>query len=340
MLVCSLGLVLATGVSTRWAPSTALVLLSPLLFITAYATFAAFDVWLTYNITRNQFHAARAQEEGLAQKPLTSLTTALYHGSTAACYRSKVPPLVFTSPAAWSVTQTRASWESSTVTRTPFRGASPALSAAIDSLFDLILRDFVWKWYSSISDSPVFPNAVESTIRDALASITCRVSDVDWSDLTVGKILPIVTAHVDRFREAELALRGQGTASARGNESDEFDLFVAAQYAKQTPQSKLHDAVDIASPNSKPSEEAWLSRLVDHILPCILPEREADSAAVRVIVREVVACAVLFPIVEMLSDPDFWNRIIDEKVSYRAVADKVGTTRTHMDPSAGWRCDT
>jgi sorting nexin-25 len=203
------------------------------------------------------------------------------------------------------------------------------LTTAIDSLFDLIMRDFVWKWYSTISDSPVFPNAVERTIRETLQTVVERVAAVDWSDVTVGKVLPIVTAHVDRFREAELALRGQGT-SARWSESDELDLFLAAQYAKQTPRGRLHEAVDIASPNSKPSEEAWLSRLVGAVLPSILPEREAESAAVRTIVREIVACAVVFPIVEMLSDPDFWNRIIDEKVRARWQVSMNLLTRIHL----------
>lgn len=39
-----------------------------------------------------------------------------------------------------------------------------------------------------------------------------------------------------------------------------------------------------------------------------------DSPAVSVLVREVVACAVMLPVFDMLSDPDFYNRTIDDKV--------------------------
>ena len=39
------------------------------------------------------------------------------------------------------------------------------------------------------------------------------------------------------------------------------------------------------------------------------------SKAVRIVIRETLACAVFFPVVEVLSDPDFWNKTIDEVVN-------------------------
>ncbi|CEQ41403.1 SPOSA6832_03111, partial [Sporobolomyces salmonicolor] len=224
-----------------------------------------------------------------------------------------VPPLHFTSPAAWSMTQTKASWEATNDSLRPsFPGAPAFLSSAIDSLFSLISRDFVLKWYSTLSDSPAFPNAVERTMRDAVLKLANRVGDVDWSDVLVGRILPLLTAHLDAFRAAEQSLRRQDLR-ADLTESDEHDLFLASRYAAEIKSNKLHEAVDVASPNSKPAEEAWLRSLFGQILPLIVPERELDSPAVKVMVREIVACAVMLPIFDMLGDPDFWNRIIDDK---------------------------
>ncbi|BGP30845.1 tRNA (guanine-N(7)-)-methyltransferase (tRNA(m7G46)-methyltransferase) [Rhodotorula toruloides] len=223
------------------------------------------------------------------------------------------PPLHFTSPAAWDMTQTKAKWEATaTANRLSFPGAPPFLSAAIDSLLHLILRDFVEKWYSAVSDSPVFPNAVDATIRESLLAISSRVGKVDWSDVLVGRILPLLTTHFERFGIAEKAVHGRG-ARAGTPDSDEFDLFVASRYAQESKENRLHTAVDVASPNSRPAEEAWLRSTFEAILPLVLPEREVDSPAVRIMVREIVACAVIFPIIEMLSDPDFANRLIDDK---------------------------
>jgi sorting nexin-25 len=55
--------------------------------------------------------------------------------------------------------------------------------------------------------------------------------------------------------------------------------------------------------------------LVEGILELVLEESERKSRAVMIIAREIVACAVLMPVVEMMSDPDFWNKILDEQVS-------------------------
>ncbi|GAA5881406.1 hypothetical protein JCM16303_000166 [Sporobolomyces ruberrimus] len=245
-----------------------------------------------------------------------------------------LPPLYFTSPAAWSMTQTKASWESTPPSQQPslFPLAPPFLSSAIQDLLSLITRDFILKWYSTISDSPIFPNAVERTIAESLSSVSTRVSEVDWSDVLVGRILPLLTTHLDTFRSAEQTLRRQDLLP----ESDELDLFLASKYSAELKQgNKLHEAVDVAGPNSRPAEEAWLRSLFGRVLPLVLPEREMDSPAVAIMVREIVSCAVMLPVFDMLGDPDFWNRIIDDKAG-NAIRDQkmVNQFREALDKQA------
>ncbi|KAM0752586.1 hypothetical protein T439DRAFT_323213 [Meredithblackwellia eburnea MCA 4105] len=301
----------------------ALIFFSPILLLAGALFWIGFDLFTTWYLERV---IQRRLEEALARDELEGairVGRTQVQGSSGVRWgglRSRanrrwsvVPPLVFTSPAAWDMTRTRASWETtSTAHRPPFPSANPTLSATLDSLFDLILRDFILRWFNSISDSPAFPNAVERTIRETLSPVVKRVSEVDWSDVIVGRILPLITGHIDTFRSAEHALRGQNLRTHL-TESDELDLFLASKYAHESVAGKLHPAVDVASPTSKPAEEAWLSSLIDEILPLIMPDREVESAAVKIMTREVVACAVLLPVVDLLSDPDFWNRLIDEK---------------------------
>jgi sorting nexin-25 len=226
--------------------------------------------------------------------------------------RRLVAPLIFTSAAAWSVIQTRSIWEgTSTSNSTTFPSAPPQLNASLSTLFSHIIKHFVLKWYSAISTSPTFPNAVDQTMKESLVNIVDRVDKIDWSDLIVGRVLPLITEHVESFRAAEYALRGQDLQTPL-TESDELDLFFAARYAVQ---SKLHPAVDVTSPQSKSSEEAWLSELMGKLLPLVMPEREVESRAVLIMTREIIACAVMVPIVDLLSDPDFWNRLIEQKAS-------------------------
>lgn len=272
--------VLASLASRQLALSTWL-LLSPVVLVLGALGWVALDLWLTLWTERREL------ERTGGRRP-----------------RVLAPPLAFASASSWAALQTRESWEAAR----PSTSDSP-LDESLSHLYSLILRDFVWTWYTGISDSPTFPDAVEATLRETVESVAKRVANVDWSDVIVRRLIPIVTRHVDIFRAAE---RGPDLHT---QQSDEFDLLLAGRYARETPTGKLHTAVDVTSLNSKPAEEAHLSSQVDRFLPLIMPEREAGSGAVHVIAREILACTVLLPVVDMLSDPDFWNRLIEQKVS-------------------------
>ncbi|GAA5850994.1 hypothetical protein JCM9279_005252 [Rhodotorula babjevae] len=239
-----------------------------------------------------------------------------------------VPPLHFTSPAAWAMTQTKAAWEAA-----PAAGpdsSRTSLAAALDSLLALILRDFVHRWYDTLSDSHVFPAAVDRTIRDTLVALSTRVAGtLDWSEVLVGRILPRITVHLEHFRQAHES----GHVGAAGD-SDEADLFLASRYADLSG-ARLHPAVDVAGTNSRPAEEAYLCDLFGALLPLVVPEREMDSAAVAVMVREIVSSAVMLPVFELLSDPDFYNRLIDDKAG-AAIRDRKMVTefREALDKQA------
>ena len=77
----------------------------------------------------------------------------------------------------------------------------------------------------------------------------------------------------------------------------------------------MHPSVDnLSTTFTRQTEEAHLRQLVAKALPFVLPEKEGQSRVLKLVVREIVACAVLYPVMEMLSDPDFWNKAIDQVV--------------------------
>jgi hypothetical protein len=53
---------------------------------------------------------------------------------------------------------------------------------------------------------------------------------------------------------------------------------------------------------------------MERVIPLVMPEKEAKSRAVLVLVREIVACAVLHPVMKLLADPDVWNQLIEHMV--------------------------
>jgi sorting nexin-25 len=224
-------------------------------------------------------------------------------------------PLVFTTPAAWQVLLTRSQWSHKPPqSLPPLVPDLPVVSSALNDILTMIVRDFVLTWYKGISSSPSFPTAVSSVLHDSIGRLLDRATAIDLSALVVKRILPKVTAHIEQFRQSEVALRGAKLERSLTH-SEELDLLLASRYSSKGG-GKLHRAVDnLSSTFTKQTEESHLRNLVEIALPFVLPEPEAQSIALKIVVREIVACTVLYPVMDLVADPDFWNRAIDEVVS-------------------------
>lgn len=241
--------------------------------------------------------------------------------------RQAFKPLHFTTEAAWSVVQLRSLWESSPdghpLPKRPLHPAMPeVLVGPLDDVFSKIMRDFVLSWFTRVSPSPTFPAELELTIREALGVIVGRLETTDVSTLLVGKIIPHLTAHLDSFSNAEQTLSGSRRQSTilGGPGAEGLDVFLVQAYGP----NKLHEAIAGKALDSRPAQEAHLRKLVEGILAIVLPERNR-SPVVQIIAREIVTCTILMPVVEMLSDPDFWNRLLDDQV-------RVRTSSSHPSP--------
>ncbi|KAF5323375.1 hypothetical protein D9611_005598 [Ephemerocybe angulata] len=221
-------------------------------------------------------------------------------------------PFSFSTPAAWQAVLTRSQWsQSSQQTYPPLCPDSPEISAALEEIISNILRDFVKTWYDGISTSPAFPSAVSSVIHSALEHLLDRAASVDISALLVKRILPKITDHIEQFRQSEVSVRGAGLEK-QFTQSEELDLMLASRYASKGG-GKLHSAIEnLSTTFTKQTEEMHLRQLVEKALPAVLPERESKSKAVNIVIRELVACSVLYPVMQMITDPDFWNKSIDQ----------------------------
>lgn len=245
-----------------------------------------------------------------------------------------VPLLSIATPAGLEAIKIKRAWtRTDTSYRQPLHPTSLKVSAALDDLLATILKNHLLSWYTlAISPSdPSFPNAVENAIRGVLVHARDFLSEVDWSKLGVSTLLPRITTHLELFLEAQQSLLE--TSSTHDNDSrepdrkgrskkklpgatvasEELDLLLANKYAELAGNRGLHPAVSGTSLNSRPSEEKHLRDIVLRLLRILMPEREAASPAVMTMATEIVACAIIRPVVEALSDPDLWNRLIDEK---------------------------
>ncbi|KAL2119274.1 hypothetical protein VTJ04DRAFT_6234 [Mycothermus thermophilus] len=193
-----------------------------------------------------------------------------------------------------------------TFDKAPLCPSSPRLSAALDEVLGLIIRDFIRSWYSSISPNPVFLDEVDSAIRCALLRVGHRLQALDLAEVLTTRIVPILTAHFRDFDEAERSVRGR-KLNRTVTETEELDLAIASKYRG----GKLHPAASLAFSDTKTAQQDHLRQKMAKVLPLVLPDTLLSSRAVSTLIREITACAVMFPIMQLLSDPDTWNQVME-----------------------------
>ncbi|KAJ0424529.1 PXA domain-containing protein [Aspergillus carlsbadensis] len=180
------------------------------------------------------------------------------------------------------------------------------VSEGIDEVLSLITRDFISSWHRSITPNPAFPNEVDRVIRTAVRNLRDRLLAEDVVSLLVSRIFPILTTHLKEFDIAERSVRGKNL-TRNVTESEELDLAIASKYRD----GHLHPAAVLSLSDQKAVEQEYLRKITVGMLPQLFPENVLNSRIVSVLIREIVSCAVLFPLISVLSDPDTWNQLME-----------------------------
>lgn len=270
---------IAWGYVTHWQPSLRFL---PYAFVAGVIATLTVQAWLTFTTawSRHQLHGAEEVDYGPTH-------------------------VAFLVPEKWKV-ERQALTKRSMYMMEPLYPTSFVISDSIDVLIGLILRDFVKGWYGNISKSPTFVNEIDRAIRAALGDIRDRILAVDMVETVVSKIIPLITDHLKASYEAEHVVRGR-TLSRNVTESEELDLAIAAKYKD----GRLHPAASLAYSNTKPIQQQHLRSIVTRLLPKVMPRNMTTSPAVNVLIKEIVACAILSPVIQLLADPDTWNQLME-----------------------------
>jgi sorting nexin-25 len=212
--------------------------------------------------------------------------------------------LSFTTPSAWSAVLTRTEWEErpSPSFFPPIHLASTeAVKSRLEAIFKHIRDSFIDPWYSRLSPSAAFPNAVEVFMRQALADVIKRSDNVDWPALLVSRIVPLIRDHIHHYRTVE------HLSSTSPSAKSALPLPLPAQGHRA-----LSHAAHVPTIFPSTQIEAYFRDLLDKVVHEIVPESDR-SPVVLIMAREILLGSVLMPVFEMLCDSDFWNRQIDER---------------------------
>ena len=219
------------------------------------------------------------------------------------CTAAFIAPVAWEAETAWLVAKVK-------YKRMPLFPSSFVVSDSIDGLLEWVMRDFVTSWYGNITKSPIFPNEIDRALRTVLLSVKDKMGAQDIVEVIVSRFVPIVTAHLKDFYDAERAIRGK-KLNRNVTESEELDLAIAAKYRD----GRLHPAASLAFSDTKLAQQEYLRKLVVRLMPEVLPASMIKSRVVSVLIKEIISCAVLTPVMQLLSDPDTWNQFMEAYVS-------------------------
>ncbi|CAH00251.1 Mdm1p [Kluyveromyces lactis] len=183
-----------------------------------------------------------------------------------------------------------------------------ALSKEIDILLNNIISNFILSWFGSISESDKFPNTVKSVLKEAIIRFSIALSDVDLCELMILRILPLLTKHYTTFYISQESIT---SSVAIDKPEQNVDLAVAVEFNKQY---RIHKDLSLTLSQESLSEDVqnYSRKRAKELLSILVDPKELESPFVRTILREVVACSVLQPLVSRIATPDFWNtKLID-----------------------------
>lgn len=216
-------------------------------------------------------------------------------------------PIGFTLPQVWERHVTELTTEPSELP--PIEPNSFIISDSLDTLIEYIVRDFVMAWFGNVCKTDhMFGYEIDTALRAITKELSMRLKRIDLAVFLILKLLPIVRTHFSDFVTADKTVRER--AGTKLTESHEFNAAVATEFL-QNVSEQPHPAVAVKDMDSEARGKEWLRGVSQRLLLRTLPKEERNVKLVVLLLREILACTVLYPVVSgTLSEPDTWNQLL------------------------------
>lgn len=174
---------------------------------------------------------------------------------------------------------------------------SKDLDKTIQSVIDLIIRDFCLSWFSDIGkDETAFLEILNNEIWTVIENLMERLNEVDKINFLCSEMVVLLYNHFHDLR-----------------------LSDARSFPGQTTPFLLHPCL-----KDKMSEIKYLRTCAEALLVSLLPERNSNCAVMRYMLREIIAGSLILPTAESVCDPDYINQTL---VIYLEDREKITETR-------------
>lgn len=177
---------------------------------------------------------------------------------------------------------------------------SPVIATAVEEFTRSIVQEFITDlWYSSITPDQEFPDQICLLINDVLGEVSQRLKHINLIDLLTRDMVDLIGSHIELYRRNQACIGVDVMATLSSEERDErLKHYLAAS-------KELHPALISSEVECK-----VLQRLMGGVVAIVLRQQDAECPLVRCLARELLACAVMQPIMNFAS-PMFINELIE-----------------------------
>ncbi|KAE9584611.1 putative Phox domain, sorting nexin [Lupinus albus] len=188
---------------------------------------------------------------------------------------------------------------------------SPVVEDAIDHFTRHLVSEWVTNlWYSRLTPDKEGPEELVQIINGVVGEISGRMRNINLIDFLIRDLINLICTHLELFRAAHSKIEKQHKGSLTIECRDtELKLVLAAE-------NKLHPALFSAE-----AEHKVLQHLMSGLMSVTFKSEDLQCSFFRCTARELLACAVIRPVLN-LANPRFINERIESVVVNKTKVNK------------------
>uniref|UniRef100_A0A2P2MMH5 Uncharacterized protein n=1 Tax=Rhizophora mucronata TaxID=61149 RepID=A0A2P2MMH5_RHIMU len=184
---------------------------------------------------------------------------------------------------------------------------SPVVEDAIDQFTRHIVSEWVTDlWYCRLTPDREGPEELMQIINGVIGETSSRMRNINLIDLLTRDLVSIFCSHLELFRATQVKIEKQQSGPLTIEQRDKELRHVLAA------ESKLHPALFSAQ-----AEHKVLQHLMDGLISFTFRPEDLQCSFFRYVARELLACAVMRPVLNLAS-PRFINERIEKFIMSRA----------------------
>lgn len=159
---------------------------------------------------------------------------------------------------------------------------------SVESFYVQVLDKFINVWFSKVSTDQIFIRDIKHELITATRIIANRVTKVDHAALITEKLIPVLYTHIDILDRIDHHIDPAETTKA----------FIENE-------NPIHPAT-----YNRQAELKYLRTLAKNLMKILVTKNFMDCQVVTELLKEILSCCVLLPLMDILSDPATINQLV------------------------------